>query len=385
MISTYVIKQHINFNFIMKNNKYAMFIVFSLLLLMAACSQGNKIEITNLVHTDTNEDSDFIKKTGFMDYDSVTYSDGSYAVSMLQWAPQNWLIKYIDKDGKLMATISAASENEPQRIVYGYDDKGRLKYILQFDINLRRDFDFTEERCDSAYLHFRLAIDSLDFSKPDTSRHKLAEIKYGNEGYAYKVEDRASGKKITAPTGYKLNVSVDPCVCFWISDINGGFYYLKVDVVPLKKDNGDYFIKRFVDFKPTTEAYYQNGQLVKAVCHPNPNYPDDIKITTSCKRVNGANIYSRQCGDCTDTLISTWKGGRLQEEIIRSKWGTLLNEKRYSYLPFGKVKVEERQFDFKAKVLKPATERIINVSSLPSESDNMMFLQNNLWDNVYKQ
>lgn len=30
---------------------------------------------------------------------------------------------------------------------------------------------------------------------------------------------------------------------FWESDINGGFYYLKVDVVPLKKGNGDYFIK----------------------------------------------------------------------------------------------------------------------------------------------
>ncbi|WP_418874985.1 hypothetical protein [Xylanibacter rarus] len=343
----------------------------------------NKIEITNLMHTDMREDSDCIKKTGFMDYDSVTYSDGSYAVSMLQRAPQNWLIKYVDKDGRLMATISAASENEPQRIVYGYDDKDRLKYILQFDINLRRDFDFTEERCDSAYLHFRLAIDSLDFSRPDTCRHKLAEIEYSNEGYAYKVEDRASGKKITAPTGYKLNVSVDPCVCFWESDINGGFYYLKVDVVPLKKGNGDYFIKRFVDFKPTTEEYYQNGQLVKTVCHPNPNYPDDVKITTSCKRVNGANIYSLQFGNSTDTLISTWKDGLMQEEVIKSKWGTVLNVKRYYYLPLGKVKEEERRFDFKEKKLKSAVEKIINISDLLSEDDLINPLKNDSWWNVY--
>lgn len=367
----------------MKCNIYALYVAFSVLLLTAACSLDNKIEITNLMHTDMREDSDCIKKTGFMDYDSVTYSDGSYAVSMLQWAPQNWLIKYVDKDGRLMATISAASENEPQRIVYGYDDKDRLKYILQFDINLMRDFDFTEERCDSAYLHFRLAIDSLDFSRPDTSRHKLAEIEYSNEGYAYKVEDRASGKKITAPTGYKLNVSVDPCVCFWESDINGGFYYLKVDVVPLKKGNGDYFIKRFVDFKPTTEEYYQNGQLVKTVCHPNPNYPDDVKITTSCKRVNGANIYSLQFGNSTDTLISTWKDGLMQEEVIKSKWGTVLNVKRYYYLPLGKVKEEERRFDFKEKKLKSAVEKIINISDLLSEDDLINPLKNDSWWNVY--
>lgn len=77
----------------MKCNIYALYVAFFVLLLTAACSLDNKIEITNLMHTDMREDSDCIKKTGFMDYDSVTYSDGSYAVSMLQWAPQNWLIK----------------------------------------------------------------------------------------------------------------------------------------------------------------------------------------------------------------------------------------------------------------------------------------------------
>lgn len=367
----------------MKHNNYALFIVFSLLLLTAACSQGTKLEITNKAHTDIHEDSNCQEKTGFIEYDSVVYSDGSYAVSGVKYAPQNWLVRYVSKDGKLLATVSSASETCPQRLVYGYDDKGRLKYLLRFDV--KREPGTLDERRDSAYLHFRLAIDSIDFSEPDTSRHKLAEIKYGNEGYAYEVEDRASGKKITAPTGYKLNVSVDPCVCFWMSDINGGFYYLKVDVVPLKKDNGNYVIKRFVDFIPTTEEHYHGGQRVKIVCYPNPLYDDDVKTTISFKQENGANIYSRLKGNSTDTLISTWKGGRLQEEIIRSKWGTLLNEKRYNYLPSGKVKVEERRFDFKTKVLKPATERIINAASLPLESDNMSILQNSLWNNVYRQ
>lgn len=177
----------------MKHNNYALFIVFSLLLLTAACSQGTKLEITNKEHTDIHEDSNCQEKTGFIDYDSVTYSDGSYAVSVLNYAPQNWLVRYVSKDGKLLATVSSASETCPQRLVYGYDDKGRLKYLLRFDA--KREPSTLDERRDSAYLHFRLAIDSIDFNEPDTSRHKLAEIKYGNEGYAYEVEDRASGKK----------------------------------------------------------------------------------------------------------------------------------------------------------------------------------------------
>lgn len=367
----------------MKHNNYALFIVFSLLLLTAACSQGTKLEITNKEHTDIHEDSNCQEKTGFIDYDSVTYSDGSYAVSVLNYAPQNWLVRYVSKDGKLLATISSASETCPQRLVYGYDDEGRLKYLLQFDV--KRGLDTLDERRDSAYLHFRLAIDSIDFNEPDTSRHKLAEIKYGNEGYAYEVEDRASGKKITAPTGYKLNVSVEPCAAFWSSDLDGGFYYLKVDVVPVNKDNGNYTKKRFVDFVPMMEEYYHGGQRVKIVCYPNPSYDDDVKTTISFKQENGANIYSRLKGNSTDTLISTWKGGRLQNEIIRSKWGTVLNVKRYYYLPFGKVKREERQYDFKEKKMKPTVEKTIKITDLPSEENYINPLKNSFWMNFYDE
>lgn len=367
----------------MKHNNYALFIVVSLLLLTAACSQGTKLEITNKEHTDIHEDSNCQEKTGFIDYDSVTYSDGSYAVSVLNYAPQNWLVRYVSKDGKLLATISSASETCPQRLVYGYDDEGRLKYLLQFDV--KRGPDTLDERRDSAYLHFRLAIDSIDFSEPDTSRHKVAEIMYGNEGYAYEIADRASGKKITAPTGYKLNVSVDPCAAFWSSDLDGGFYYLKVDVVPVNKDNGNYTKKRFVDFVPMMEEYYQGGQRVKIVCYPNPSYDDDVKTTISFKQENGANIYSRLKGNSTDTLISTWKGGRLQNEIIRSKWGTVLNVKRYYYLPFGKVKREERQYDFKEKKMKPTVEKTIKITDLPSEENYINPLKNSFWMNFYDE
>lgn len=73
----------------------------------------------------------------------------------------------------------------------------------------------------------------------------------------------------------------------------------------------------------------------------------------------------------------------MQEEVIKSKWGTVLNVKRYYYLPLGKVKEEERRFDFKEKKLKSAVEKIINISDLLSEDDLINPLKNDSWWNVY--
>lgn len=364
----------------MKYSHHLLSISLVGLLLTVACSQKPNIEITHLEHTDTSQDSDCIEKTGYLSYDSVTFSDQSYAVSMLQQAPQNWLVKYMDKDGKLIGTVSAASETTSQHLVYGYDNEGRLKYLLYFDY--KREPTNASERCDSAYQHFRLAIDSIDFGKPNTSRHQLAEIKYRRNGDAYEVGNYAEGKVIKAPEGYKLNVSVKPGASFWTSDINGGRFYLMVDVVPVK-DDGHYSIKRFVDLYPTIEEHYLHGRRIKAIGYPNPTYPQDVRTTTTYRRENGMNIYEIQKANSTDTQISIWKEGLPQVIFTRSKWGTLRSETRYVYLPSGEVKKLERGFDFKEKKLKAAVAKMIKAEDLPSEDDFMDPLENSNWAYIY--
>lgn len=364
----------------MKHSHHLPLIILTGLLLTVACSEKPKIGITDLEHTDTLQDSDCIEKTGFVSYDSVTFSDQSYALSMLKYAPQNWLVKYINKDGQLIGTVSAASETTSQHLVYGYDDEGRLKYLLYFDY--KREPSDADERCDSAYQHFRLAIDSINFSKPDTSRHQLVEIKYRRNGDAYEVGNYAEGKVIKAPEGYKLNVSVKPGAVFWTSDLDGGYFYLMVDVVPVK-DDGHYFIKRFVDLCPTIEEHYLHGRRIKAIGYPNPAYPKDVRTTTTYRRENGMNIYEIQKANSTDTQISIWKEGLPQVIFTRSKWGTLRSETRYVYLPSGEVKKLERGFDFKEKKLKPAVAKIIKAEYLPSEDDFMDPLRKSHWTYIY--
>lgn len=234
-------------------------ILSMLIMLVTACGQRKQIEIIDFEHYSAYEVPEILEEQGLLDYDSVTFSDGSYAVKQLKSAPQNSLIRYVGQDGRVIATVSAASETYAQRLIYGYDGNGRLKYLLRFEDMLEPDFH--DETTDSAYLHFRLAIDSIDFRHPDLKRHTLSEIIYGNDGTTREMIELPSGKNIKAPDGYKLEVSVIPCEDFWDSDLSGGRFLLKADMMPIANAMGDYIIKRFEDFNLTVEEHYKDGVL----------------------------------------------------------------------------------------------------------------------------
>lgn len=360
---------------------WALFAV--VFVLLSACQGDKPIEITGFAHYDFWNDPDIRKHKGCVDYDSVMFSDGSYAVKRLGYAPLNRLTRYVDKNGRLMATVSGASEAFDQRLVYGYDGNGRLTCLLRFDDKL--DPDFHDESTDSVYLHFRLAIDSIDFDRPDTTRHTLSRIIYGGDGHVREVHEIPSGKVIQAPDGYKLDVNVVPCVGFWSDDLDGGTCLFKVNVMPVYNNVGTYFIKRFVDFIPITEEYYRNNECDSIVCHPCPRYPDDVRMTKKRKVGNGVNVYVTMFEGCSDTLISVWKDGLLREEKLKSKYGTVLNVMNYSYPITGKVKCEEIQYDYKMKELKSVSTEILEFSDLPSEKEEMNPLANSLWREVYEE
>lgn len=226
------------------------------IILLTACSQRTRIEITDFKHYNVYDNPEILVEQGCIGYDSVIFSDGSYAVRQLKYSPQNSLIRYIDSDGKLIATISAASETYAQRLIYGYDGNGRLKYLLRFEDMLEPDFH--DDATESAYLQFRLAIDSIDFRYPDLKRHTLSEIIYGNDGVAREMIEQPSGKSIKAPDDYRLEVSIVPCESFWESDLNGGCFLLKADMVPINPI-GNYTVKCFEDFTLISEEHYKDG------------------------------------------------------------------------------------------------------------------------------
>lgn len=364
------------------NNSHAPAAVALLLsLTVAACCHDKPLEISSSVRYSQLDDESLVAEKGCIEYDSIVFSDNSYAVMELRNAPQNMLTRYVDSGGRLMATVSAPSETYAQRLVYGYDDKGRLRYLLRFDE--LGEPQLWEDNTDSAYLGFRMAIDSVDFHNPDTTRHTLTEMVYGDGGWVSEIRETPTGKCLAAPEGYRIEVKVDQCVGFWSSDLDGGRYLLKADIVPISAGGGTYFIKRFVDFMPTTEMHYAGGRLFKSVCHPNPSCPGDVKETVTLTAVDGANIYTKVYGSSRDTLARIWKGGLLREEVLKSEWGTILCTRHYTSLPSGMVRVEERNIDFKTLQMKPAIVTMLPLSGMPHEEDEMNPLKHGNWMEAY--
>lgn len=228
-------------------------------MIVVACGQRKKIEIVNFERYSAYDYPAILEKHGWIECDSVSFSDGSYAVRQLKSAPQNSLIRYVGRNGKLVATISAASETYDQRLIYGYDEIGRLKYLVRFNELLMPDFH--DNTTDSAYLNFKLSIDSVDFQHPDLKRHTISEIIYGDDGVACEMTELPSGKSAKAPNGYMFEVSVEPCVSFWESDLAGGRFLLKANLVPIADTIGYYSIKRFEDFILVVEEHYKDGVL----------------------------------------------------------------------------------------------------------------------------
>ena len=76
------------------------FILGLVLLLVTSC---NKEDISiayfkqlQSISDNTNKEDSLMMPCGFIEYDSVRFSDGSYAVHRLQYAPQNSLTEFFD-------------------------------------------------------------------------------------------------------------------------------------------------------------------------------------------------------------------------------------------------------------------------------------------------
>lgn len=91
-------------------NRYILLVLGMVMVLVASCHQGG-ISITyfkqlqGVSGTDILGDS-LILPSGCIEYDTVRFSDGSYAVHRLKNGPQNRLAEFFDQKGRTIATIA---------------------------------------------------------------------------------------------------------------------------------------------------------------------------------------------------------------------------------------------------------------------------------------
>lgn len=177
-----------------------------------------------------------------LEYDSVRFSDGSYAVYHLQSAPQNSLTEFFDSKGRTIATIARASECHDQTLFYKYDVNGKLLHIVSFKAespDLVKTDSMESRGRKGLYEDFRNLIANFDYSHPDITLYSQADITYEEDGKAIKIAKAMSRSAITAPEGYCIDIEVKQCPGFWESDLNGGHYDIHVTMKPEKGNKGD--------------------------------------------------------------------------------------------------------------------------------------------------
>ena len=371
--------------------RYRLFILGLALLLIASCNKED-ISITYFKQQQstsdkTNKEDSLMMPCGFIGYDSVRFSDGSYAVHRLQYAPQNSLTEFFDNKGRTIATIARASECYAQTLVYDYDDEGRLVHLLQFKSEIFDGLDSDSasyERNKDGYLGFRQMIADMDYEHPDTAKYQQTNIEYNKDGDAVKAYIVYGSDSIVAPSGYKLTVEVKPCLTFWQSDLHGGFYIFHVKLEPESKVMSNYKVCRYADFIPSVESDYRNGRIVKTVWHHDPCIePDDPDIAFVPTRTGDLNVYSVTWEDGSK-IQRAYKDGLLAYKQEISRYGTVLRKETYSFLSNSKVKVTYETIDYKTKTLKTQSTSVMDVPDIEMYREDMNVDSGDYrWENYY--
>ena len=372
---------------------YTLFILGLVLLSVASCNKED-ISITYFkqlqsMPDNTNKEDSLIKYCGLIEYDSVRFSDGSYAVHRLQYAPQNSLTEFFDNKGRTIATIARASECYAQTLVYNYDDEGRLAHLVRYKDEIFECIDTDSasyERDKEGYLGFRQMIADMDYEHSDTAKYQQTNIEYDKDGDVVKAYMIYGNDRIVAPSRYKLTIAVKPCLSFWQSDLDGGFYIFHVTMEPKRKDMLEYKVCRFADYMPSMESEYRNGRIIKIVWHHDPCIePDDKDLVFIPIRTGDLNVYSVTLEDGSKHQRA-YKNGLLAYKQEISKYGTILKKETYSFPSNNKVKVTYETIDYKTKTLKTQSTSVMDVPNMEMYHEEMNVDSGDYrWENYYNK
>ena len=371
----------------MNSIKITLISVFVVIGLCSCSHGGEALTITYRLSTDSVNGGrvriDSLKHSqGWCEYDSVRFSDNSYAVYRLAFAPQNSLLEYYDNKGRTIATLSHASECAEQTLIYDYDEEGRL-------IHLATSRTIGDDGLDDnwkGYLEFRQLIADMDYAHPDTAKYEVINIKYDQQGDAVKAYVGYSGEKIVAPKGYKLTIEVKKCTDFWMSDIDGGRYVFHVMMEPKDKNVKKYRICRYVDFVPTMEAYYVDGRIMMTTWHHNPELVSDKNQERGYfpDQEGDLNVYTTAKKDGSKRQ-KAFRNGLLVYVQKISKYGTVLSRDTYEFISDKKVKVTEEGIDYGTKQLKVKDTRIEKFNNISMYQEDFYVDRENsdIWGNYY--
>lgn len=321
----------------MKRPDLLFFALLGCVILLSSCKKEQHIEIVKAVRENNFDNPELMTEKGILEYDSISFSDGSTAVHRLQWAPQNSLTEFRDPMGRVVATWAHASECMTQVMIRRYDDQGRLLRFLTFDCEAP---DVTDSiygnwfgNGDSLYLAFRQRMEHWDDEAWDTAHYSRFDVEYNAEGHAMRVLRNQGASEIVAPEGYQLQVDIRPCQSFWASDLDGGRFVFLIDQVPVQTDASDYVVKRYADMLPSMDLSFKAGNLVRILWHAEPSYSDAKAMTFTYEIIDGKQVYTRQEEGSPVAHRNIWQDGKLLCRQLIGVQGEVLESEESPRLP----------------------------------------------------
>ncbi|MBQ8606857.1 MAG: hypothetical protein IJ417_01510, partial [Bacteroidaceae bacterium] len=319
------------------------------------CSNSKEqLTIVEHIHYDYSEENEavinFLHQLGGMcEYDSIIFSDGSWAIYKCKSAPMNSLLEIFDKEGRLLATESQTSECYPQYVVYNYDPKDRLTNLI---VSVVADFPDII-RAENKILAFRQQITDIDYSNPDTARYEQINIKYNAEGDVTKVYKMWQNEEIVALQGYVLRISMEPCASFWESDLDGGEYIFKVVMHPKNTELTDFYVSYYADFYPTFQQKFEDDVWVKSILYPNPSYVEHVaKEMMEFEEDGDKHIYTWSSENEEKQYRTIWKKQLPYMEQVVSPYQTVLKQIEYNYdKSLTDVEVVHKEYNYQKKNL----------------------------------
>ena len=383
--------------------------LFLFYLFISSCSNScQDLNIAHFVHYDCwgdKQQTEFLNERGYCEYDSILFTDGSWVVYRCKTGPMNSLAEFFDKDGRLIATWSQASECYTQYVIYHYDNKKRLSNLVIFS-----EYELEEQGIQyldewvgkdrNAFLKFRNKMIELDYLNPDTALYDQINIEYDMDGDVTNVYKMWRDEQILAPKGYKLQIAMEPYSDFWIDDLDGGFFTFKSKITPKNNEMCEYVVSYYADFILTFQQYYKDGIWIKSILDPDLYFSEDkIRSTIELNIEGNKHIYSQKYEGDDNAYISIWiEQFPILEQVI-SRWNTVLKESEYIYDKNSDiVEIVHKEYNYSKRTLEQCSIERLGVKEMLSELRcrnhlecdlmNLLlpYINNDLyWGNIYRE
>lgn len=334
------------------------FIISMLEVLSSACHH-DAITISNRLHKEQTEEERYASRfAGFCVYDSIQFSDGSTAVYKQKSAPMNEDMRMYDRNGRLLASFAAPSEQTGQYLIYDYDKMGRLHRIVEFYANDTKEENVEELRrwCreeDGIFgldmVKLRNAVEELDFKALSSSFYEVYTLHYDDSGVCKKVTSFFNDT-LMAEALYRLDVTVKPCPEFWTNDMHGGYYYIETIQRPIQ-EHEEYTYRIYDGFNLRLEKKYKDDKCYAAcLYHRDLNGVRMTELIT-LTRTNEYNIYTHFFPITHIKKVEYWKDGRKSKVGAYSRYGTLLESDSYIYSSGQMVSVRHEKINYRTNKL----------------------------------